>query len=182
LPGFLISLDRYTEAITALYSQNTFHFHGHNDFLAFAHEVNPMSLSQITALTFNLDSILSVWGTPYDHQCPRFTVGFIDGVKPQWACLWSIVAAMENLVSIQVFLEDPGAQEWAGMQCLLPFNELEYLEPLWAVATKLRVFEISVPWFNRWNSPPSQEQSFVQATPFKIIRRGISDISTLYNR
>jgi hypothetical protein len=120
-------------------------------------------------------------GDPYDHQCPRFTVHWADGVKPQWSHVWDIVAAMENLAELKVFLQDPGFPEWDGMQCLcLP--ESEILAPLWKVKLRLRVFEIDVPWVDTssWESLKSS-QPVTEGAPFNLTWRGISSIASLYN-
>lgn len=157
----------------SIYTKNTFHFGNHNDFLAFAHAVNPILLSHIMSLTFDLNSILYVSSTPYDHQCPRFTVDCVDGVMPQWSYFWSIIAAMESLTELRVFLQDPGFPEWDGMQCLC-LLEKEILAPLWKVKRKLKVFEMDVPWVDTssWSSLKFS-QPITQGSPFNLTKRGI---------
>jgi hypothetical protein len=160
----------------SIFTQNTFHFQNHNDFLAFAHTVNPIFLSRITSLTFDLNSIIYLDGTPFDHQCPRYTVERVDGVKPQWSHAWNIIAAMDNLTELRVFLQDPGIPEFNGMQCLLmPDTEGEILAPLWKVKRRLRVFEMNVPWVDTssWDSMESF-QPVIQSAPFNLTRRGIT--------
>ncbi|TVY91345.1 hypothetical protein LAWI1_G003657 [Lachnellula willkommii] len=164
----------YAEASTRVYTQNTFHFQNHNDFLAFAHAINPIFLSRITSLTFDLNSILLVGGTPYDHQCPRFTIYWTDGVEAQWSHVWSIIAAMDNLTELKVFLQDPGSPEWDGMQCLC-LRERALLAPLRKVKRRLAVFEMDVPWVDTssWGSLKSS-QPITQGAPFNLTRRGIN--------
>jgi len=166
----------YDQASTIIYTHNTFRFQNHNDFLAFAHAINPISLSHVTSLTFDLRSILRVDGTPYDHQCPRFTVHWVNGVEAQWSHVWNIIAAMDNLIEVKVFLQDPGFPEWDGMQCLcLP--EREILAPLWKVKRRLKVFDMNVPWVDTssWASLNSS-QPIVQEAPFNLIRRGVDPL------
>ncbi|TVY80821.1 hypothetical protein LSUE1_G004010 [Lachnellula suecica] len=156
----------YTEASTRIYTRNTFNFQHHNDFLAFTHAVNPVHLNQITCLDFDMDSIIRVDGTPYDHQCPRYTVYWIDGVKPQWSHVWSIIAAMDNLMGLKVILQDPGFPEWSGMQCLC-VHESDILAPLLHVKRKLDFFEVDVPWVSLKHTSISPD------APFRLTRRGI---------
>jgi hypothetical protein len=138
-------------------------------------------LNQITSLSFDLNSILFVDGTPYDHQCPRFTVDVIDGVMPQWSHLWAIIAALENLVSIKVFLRDPGSPEWDDKQCLF-LSESVILGPLWKVKSKMEVFELDVPWCFTDDRHPWPGKQIVRDAPFNLIRRGITDMSILFGR
>ena len=164
------------EASTSIYTQNTFHFANHNDFLAFSHAVNPILLSQIKSLSFDLNSILRVDGTPYDHQCPRFTVNWIDGVEALWSHVWSIIAAMDNLTDVKVFLQNPGFPEWEGIECLcLP--EREILAPLFKVNRDLKVFDMNVPWIDSssWTSLRTS-QPVVQDASFNLIRRGTNPL------
>ncbi|KAE8448683.1 hypothetical protein EG329_008898 [Mollisiaceae sp. DMI_Dod_QoI] len=166
----------YAEASLNIYTQNTFHFQNHDDFLAFAHAVNPVFLSRITCLTFDLNSILRVDGDPYQHQCPRFTVHWVDGVEPQWSHVWDIIAAMDNLIELKVFLQDPGFPKWERMQCLcLP--EREILAPLRKVKRRLRIFEVDVPWVDTssWVSLKSS-QPVMEGAMFNLTRRGISPL------
>ncbi|KUJ23845.1 uncharacterized protein LY89DRAFT_776072 [Mollisia scopiformis] len=166
----------YAEAITSIYTQNTFQFQNHNDFLAFAHAINPISLSQITSLTFDLNSILRVGGDPYDHQAPRFTIIWVDGVEAQWPHVWSIIAAMDNLMELNVFLQDPGFPEWDGMQCLCLF-EREILSPLGKIKKRLRVFEMNVPWvdISSWDRFENR-QPVTEGALFNLTRRGINPV------
>ncbi|PMD32648.1 hypothetical protein L207DRAFT_518544 [Hyaloscypha variabilis F] len=165
----------YVESSTSVYTQNTFQFENHNDFLAFAHSINPIFLSHITSLTFDLKSILRVGGTPYDHQCPRFTVHWIDdSVESQWSHVWDVIASMDNLTAVKVFLQDPGFPEWDGMQCLC-LLEKEILRPLWKVKRCLEVFEMDVPWVDTssWGSMKFY-QAITEGARFNLTRRGIN--------
>lgn len=158
-----------------MYTHNAFHFQNHNDSFAFAQAVNPITLSRITALAFDLNSVIFMDGNPYDFQCPLYSVYWIEGVQPQWSNVWEIIAAMDNLTKLEVFLQDPGSPEWDGLQCLC-IPQAEILSPLWKVKREMTTFEMNVPWVDtsswsslRWSQPVTQG-----GAPFNLTRRGIN--------
>jgi hypothetical protein len=92
--------------------------------------------------------------------------------------MWSIIAALPNLITLNVFLEDPGESEWGGHQCLcVPPTDSDVLLPLRKVKQKLKVFEMSVPWVDTssWLSMENSQPD-LEGVGFKLIKRGIKEL------
>jgi hypothetical protein len=92
-------------------------------------------------------------------------------VEPQWSHVWNIIAAMDNLIELKVFLQDPGFPEWDGMQCICCV-EKDMLAPLWKVKRRLRVFEMNVPWVDLGK----HYHAITEEAPFSLRRIGIDPL------
>ncbi|KAL9597447.1 MAG: hypothetical protein Q9219_005139 [cf. Caloplaca sp. 3 TL-2023] len=107
----------YTEAVSLLYSGNTLVFKHPSIFLRFAKAIPPQRLNCIRQIRISIQpwwhgGILSSWV----HNTAR---------QEEWQNLWTVVASMGNLLSLDVQIVDevrsrPWGEEWTICQGVLP--------------------------------------------------------------
>ncbi len=146
----MANLDRYSEAITILYSRNIFHFYDPGDICHFARTILPHRLNTIQSLIID-------WERPYSIFNKYNTIPK-RGEKElhRWNQAWEVIAGMENLRELRVVLKKHKyhvPQERRELMCL-PMMEIQ----------GLRTFELMVPW-----EEPT-DWKFADDAPFRVVK------------
>jgi len=148
--GMLMIILRYSEAISILYSKNTFHFYDPGDIRHFARAILPQRLNTVTTVWMDWERVFSIFNK--DNSRPRFNHEELKG----WCETWAIIEGMEGLLDLKVTLRRhkfpvPKARR---IKMCGPMMKVKHL----------RTFELIVPWNDQ------NDWGFAANAPFKIVR------------
>lgn len=155
--GTVTNYSSYADAITLLYSSNTFEFDSMESFVSFSCALLPQRFDTIRSVRLDLRFNLSLYFS--ESTC------FNDW--PRWERTWRILSTMGSLQRLWVRIVWP--------RVLYDQEERRFTHPLW-ILTRMKTFEVSLPPLKdkENNFRKYEEKEWGKEVPFLIVRRSTS--------